>query len=89
MIAEFENYWSEHKKKAFEQLCVDENIDPTKFEKVLQTYAFANRLPRDQEIVDSFTFKPKILERKSILERVSSKIQEFITTFIDGMGGSA
>lgn len=89
VIAEFENYWSEHKKKAFEQLCVDENIDPEKFEKVLQTYAFANRLPRDQEIVDSFTFKPKILERKSILERVSTKIQDFITTFIDGMGGSA
>lgn len=89
VIAEFENYWSEHKKKAFEQLCVDENIDPEKFEKVLQTYTFANRLPRDQEIVESFTFKPKILERKSILERVSTKIQDFITTFIDGMGGSA
>ena len=89
VIAEFESYWSEHKKKAFEQLCVDENIDPTKFEKVLQTYAFANRLPRDQEIVESFTFKPKILERKTILERVSAKIQDFITTFIDGMGGSA
>ncbi len=89
VIAEFESYWSAHKKKAFEQLCVDENIDPTKFEKVLQTYAFANRLPRDQEIVESFTFKPKILERKTILERVSAKIQDFITTFIDGMGGSA
>ena len=89
VIAEFESYWSEHKKKAFEQLCVDENIDPTKFEKVLQTYAFANRLPRDQEIVESFTFKPKILERKTILERVSAKIQDFITTFIDGMGGRA
>lgn len=89
VIAEFENYWSENKKKAFEQLCVDENITPAKLEKVLQTYAFANRLPRDQEIVDSFTFKPKILERKSILERVNMKIQDFITTFIDGMGGSA
>jgi type I restriction enzyme R subunit len=45
-------------------------------------------MPRDQEIVDALDFKPKILERKSILERVADKIQEFINTFVEGMGGS-
>jgi type I restriction enzyme R subunit len=55
---------------------------------LLQTYIFASRLPRDQEIVDALTFKPKILEQKSILERVADKIQIFIHTFIEGMGGS-
>ena len=87
VIAEFESYWTEHKQKAFGQLCADENINPAQLEKLLQNYVFANRLPRDQEIVEALDFKPKILERKSILERVADKIQTFIHTFIEGMGG--
>jgi len=88
VIAEFESYWTQQRQNAFVQLCTDEKIEPAQFEKLLQTYAFANRLPRDQEIVDSLSFKPKILERKSILERVGDKIQAFINTYIEGMGGS-
>lgn len=88
VISEFKAYWDQHKHKAFEQLCVDENIQPEQLQKLLQTYEFANRLPRDQEIVNALGFKPKILERKTILERVADKIQMFINTFIEGMGGS-
>lgn len=88
VIGEFKIYWDQHKHKAFDQLCVDENIQPEQLQKLLQTYEFANRLPRDQEIVNALGFKPKILERKTILERVADKIQMFINTFIEGMGGS-
>lgn len=88
VIGEFESYWSQHKKNAFEQLCTDEHIQPEQLEKLLQNYVFANRLPRDHEIVKALNFQPKILERKTILERVTDKIQLFINTFIEGMGGS-
>lgn len=87
VIGAFESYWSNHKQAAFKKLCEDENIVPEKFAKVLQTYEFQNRLPRDGEIVEALSFKPKILERKSILERVAEKIEVFINTFIEGMGG--
>lgn len=88
VVHEFESYWASHKKEAFEKLCAEENIATDKFEKILQTYVFASRLPRDQEIVNALEYKPKILERKSILERVGDKIENFIATFIEGMGGS-
>jgi type I restriction enzyme R subunit len=88
VLKEFENYWNEHKTNAFDKLCKEENLSPQKFESIVQTYVFANRLPRHQEIVDSLNFQPKILERKTLLERITLKIEEFITTFIDGMGGS-
>jgi type I restriction enzyme R subunit len=88
VIDAIENYWSQHKQNAFSQLCTDENIQPKQLEKLMQTYVFANRLPRDQEIVNALEFKPKIRERKSILARVGDKIQDFINTFIEGMGGS-
>ena len=87
MIQAFESYWTDSKKEAFSELCKAENINPKELEKLLNHYAFANRLPREQEIVDSLNFKPKILERKPIIERVGDKIKSFIDTFIEGMVG--
>ncbi len=87
VIKAFDKYWDASKKEAFNKLCAEENLSPQEIEKLLNTYAFANRLPRDQEIVDSLNFKPKILERKPIIERVADKIKAFIDTFVEGMGG--
>lgn len=88
VIQAFESYWADRKQQAFSELCSDENLTPPALEKLLSHYAFANRLPRDQEIVDALNFKPKILERKPIVQRVAEKIKSFIDTFIEGMGGS-
>jgi type I restriction enzyme R subunit len=87
VIGAFEGFWDGKQKEAFGKLCQEENIDPDGLQKILGTYAFANRLPREQEIVGTLTYKPKILERKSILQRVAEKIRAFIDTFIEGMGG--
>ena len=88
MIQAFENYWTANKKEAFVKLCAEENMSPQELEKILNHYTFANRLLRDQEIVDSLNFKPKILERKPLIKRVADKIKSFINTFIEGMGGT-
>lgn len=88
VIQAFEKYWTANKKEAFSKLCAEENLSPQELEKILNHYTFANRLPRDQEIVDTLNFKPKILERKPIIERVADKIKSFIDTFVEGMGGS-
>ena len=87
VIGAFEGFWDGKQKEAFGKLCQEENIAPEGLQKILGTYAFANRLPREQEIVGTLTYKPKILERKSILQRVAEKIRAFIDTFIEGMGG--
>jgi type I restriction enzyme R subunit len=87
VIEEFEGYWNDRKSEAFNKLCEEEKLTPQKFESIIQTYVFANRLPRHQEIVDSLNFQPKILDRKNLLERVADKIENYIVTFIDGMGG--
>lgn len=84
----FEEFWSAHQKAAFGKLCDEEKINPAALEKLLGTYTFANRLPREQEIVGALTFKPKILERKGVLQRITDKIKLFIDTFIEGMGGA-
>jgi type I restriction enzyme R subunit len=87
VIKEFGKFWTEQQTKAFEQLCADEKIGPEELQKLLGTYTFANRMPRDQEIKESLSYKPKIGERKGILKRIAEKIRHFVDTFIEGMGG--
>jgi type I restriction enzyme R subunit len=88
VMERFAEFWTEHQQKAFEQLCTDENIVPEQLQKLLNNYTFANDLPKNQEIKSALNFKPKILESKTIVERIKDKIQAFIDTFIEGMGGS-
>ena len=86
--AAFEAYWDQHKQQAFQDLCAEESIAPDALQQILKTYVFANRLPREQEIVEALAFKPKILERKRVITRIADKIKAFIDTFVEGMGGS-
>ena len=86
VIHEIENYWTENKQKAFEALCAEENMVPEHLEQIVKNYGFYNRLPKSQDIGNALSFKPLIKERKTILQRVGDKIQDFINTFIEGMG---
>jgi type I restriction enzyme R subunit len=88
VLTAFEEYWHAHQQQALTALSQEENLNPAALEKLLHTYSFANRLPRDQEIIDALNQKPRILERKGVLERVGERIKQFIDTFVDGMGGS-
>ncbi len=84
----FEDYWLTKKSEALAELCTTENISPEELSKLINNYAFANRLPREQEIISALNFKPKILERKATIDRISEKIKSLIDTFIEGMGGT-
>jgi type I restriction enzyme R subunit len=88
VIGIFEGFWNEHKLKAFHQMCEEEKIKPEQLDKLIQSYVFANKFPRNQEIKKALTYEPKILESKGVLERVAERIRGFITTYIEGMGGS-
>ena len=88
VITEFEKYWTVNQQQALTKLCSEENIKPEALQNLIDNYTFANRLPRDQEIVEALSYRPRILDRKPILLRVADKIQNFINTFVEGMGGS-
>ena len=88
VISKFESYWGEHKTSAFKQLCKDENIAPDNLEKIIHEYEFANKFPRKNVIKSALTYQPKVIESKSIVERIAIKIRDFLDTYIEGMGGS-
>jgi type I restriction enzyme R subunit len=88
VISKFETYWGEHKTSAFKQLCAEENIAPDNLEKIIHEYEFANKFPRKNVIKSALTYQPKVIDSKSIVERIAIKIRDFLDTYIEGMGGS-
>jgi type I restriction enzyme, R subunit len=81
----FEVYWNDEKLKAIDSLCQEENLDPERLETVIGNYLYTERKPLNDDIVGMLREKPKLLQRKSITERVLDKMLSFVETFIEGM----
>jgi type I restriction enzyme R subunit len=88
VIGEFESFWSNHRAQAFKDMCADEKINPEQMEKLINDYLFANKFPRNQQIKQALEYSPGVIESKSILDRIAEKVRHFVTTYIEGMGGS-
>lgn len=82
---EFDEFWSVKQKEAFAKLCKDENIPPEKVSEIIERFIFTQRKPLPDTIVEMLETKPKIRERKPIVERITDKIMDFVETFINGM----
>ena len=81
----FESFWSIEQKKAFDEICQEEKLTQDKLQTLIGDYLFTERLPLRDDIVNILAVKPKLLERKQIVERVIDKIVSFVDTFINGM----
>jgi type I restriction enzyme R subunit len=81
----FEVFWQVERNKAFEEMCKEEKIVPMKLEELIGNYLFTERKPMRDDIVDALEVKPKILERTTVIERVSKRLYQFMDTFISGM----
>lgn len=86
---EFKEFWDKERELAFESLCSEEGIVSEKLRELLDDFLFTGRQPLREQIVDALVEKPKLLERKTILERINDKLQDFINTFVEGMDVAA
>lgn len=82
---EFKGFWSRKQREAFEQLCRDENISQEKVSHIIGEYLFTERNPLPETIVDLLETKPKLLERKSIVQRITEKILNYVDVYINGI----
>ncbi|QSS96917.1 type I restriction endonuclease subunit R [Psychroflexus sp. ALD_RP9] len=82
----FDAYWSKEQRKAFKQICEDEQLKEAQVEKIIEEKLFAEEVPALREKVrKAMKEKQSILVRKKSIPRIIDKINEFITTFIEGM----
>lgn len=85
-IAEaFEVFWEEEREKGFKTLCSEEKLKCDEVQKVVDTYLYDERKPLSTTIVQTLERKPKLLERRKVVPRVTGKILDYIEKFMDGV----
>lgn len=82
---EFDKFWQAEQQKALDNMCREEKLIPDKLQQVIEHYLFTERKPLREDIVKTLEVKPKIRERKTVIERVTNRIFDFVETFISGM----
>lgn len=84
--SDFESYWLIEQKNALEKLVKDENLSMERTEKLIESYLFSEKEPiRDEVLALLDGQKPSALQRKTVGERILSKILNFVETFVNGM----
>lgn len=85
---EFDKFWTEEQQKAFDAFVKEEKLSPIKTERLIEDYLYAEREPLRDELLNLIEGeKPSVLKRKSIGDRLLSKVVEFVDTFINGVDG--
>ena len=82
----FDEFWKVERQKAFDAMCAEEGLNPVSAKGLIENYHFTGRAPLRERIVDALQVKPKILQRKTIIERVTDRLMELIRTFDDNVG---
>lgn len=80
----FDSFWTKEKEVAVDKLVAEEGLDKDKFVELIDSYVWSERKPRGEAIVKSLQKQPSVLERESIIKRLTTKLNKFIDTFIEG-----
>jgi len=52
---------------------------------MIDNYLFTERMPQRDSIIDSLINRPRILERDSIITRITTKLKKYVDTFLNGV----
>jgi type I restriction enzyme R subunit len=77
----FNEYWSEQQEQAYEDLCVTENINRIALDDLISKMYFTGKEPLRNDLIDTLNYKPKVLERKTIYERIIEQLKNFIERY--------
>lgn len=83
---EFKTFWRSEREGALEALCVDEGIERKQLNHLMQLYEFTGQTPEREDVVRALTVKPRILERRKVIDRIVDKITSIVRTFDSDTG---
>lgn len=81
----FSAFWDMEKEKALDELCQQEALKPEVMKAVLGQYQYTNRLPSREDVKDLPINRPKISERKTLMNTLVLKTRNFIEKFYRGL----
>jgi type I restriction enzyme R subunit len=67
-------------------LCVSEGIGRKQLDHLIELYNFTGQTPPREDVVDALTVKPRILERRRIIDRIIDRMTTIIKTFENDTG---
>lgn len=77
----FSEFWASERADVLKKLATDENIPTEKIEALIGEYLYTQKLPQEQAIADMLPEQPKILERRGIISRIKSAIEDIVDIF--------
>ncbi len=88
MADAFDRFWNVEPINAFDTMCREEQLSQIKVEQIIDEILYTERQPLRDELLDLIEGpKLTILQRKLVGDRIQEKINRFIDTFMNGMGG--
>lgn len=78
----FSAFWRAEYDSALQNLCADEGLEPEKVKAIIRDHVFTEREPLRDDVIDAMTTKPKILQRKTVGQRVLDRLMAFVRTYI-------
>lgn len=80
----FEVIWNKESEKAILVISEEEHLDLQGLRKVIDDFIYTKKPPLRNEVIGIRHTPTKLIERRTIAERIIEKIREFVDTFIDG-----
>jgi type I restriction enzyme, R subunit len=82
----FTGFWQREKRFAIHQLCEREMLDKEAVYQLLDEYSFTGKEPLREQVFATLNYRPKLLERKQIYERILHDLKDIIQRFEDHTG---
>lgn len=81
----FYDFIDTERTKAIKELSESENLDLGKLELLIKDYLFTEKDPLTKDVIDLMKQRPNLKERKTIADRIVTKIKKYVETFVNGL----
>lgn len=82
----FSQFWSEQKLAKLKTLCEKEQLAEGAVKAMMDEYSFTGKVPLRETVFAALDYKPKLMERKKLFERISTQLLELVAMFDEDMG---
>ncbi|SIO95755.1 type I restriction endonuclease subunit R, EcoR124 family [Vibrio spartinae] len=82
----FSGYWNKEKRRAIHQFCQQEQLDKARLYRLLDEYHFTGKDPLREDFFQCLTYKPKLMERKKLYQRLLDQFKQMVHTYEDDTG---
>ncbi len=79
--AAFAEFWSSERSEKLRKLSETENITQEHIEALIGEYLYTDRLPSGEDIVERLPERPRLMEHKSVVNRIREAIKDIVDVF--------